>query len=256
MGRIANLFGWEVNEHFRVMAVVSGIIVVGIVFQHSLLRSIGEVTNSPGDIFGLRSMSGLTILLSATSSGFWITASFFIIILVSLVFRSGIEKGYELTLYSLPYSKLEVFSVKFLEGFTLSTLIVLLPALVLTFLNFSDVPAFLSSLARDERFLGLLILMMLGVLYVVSVVTFLSLSLRSMLATILSAFSIVIIPYLINAGLPPANLFNANVMTMLGEKYFSPLRLITGKSVAIYGLFVPAVLIGLSAVLAMRRDVK
>ncbi|WP_297520711.1 hypothetical protein [Thermococcus sp.] len=256
MGRTANLFGWEVNEHFRVMTVVSGILVVGIVFQHSLLRSIGEVTNAPGNFWGLRSMSGLTILLSATSSSFWITASFFIIVLVSLVFRSGIEKGYELTLYSLPYTKLEVFSVKFLEGFILSALIVLLPALVLTLINFSDVPAFLSSLLRDERFWGFLILMALGVLYVVSVVTLLSLSLRSMLATILSAFSLVIIPYLINAGLPPANLFNSYVMTMLGEKYFSLAGLITSKSVVIYGLLVPAVLIVSSAVLAVRRDVK
>lgn len=256
MGRISNLFGWEVNEHLRVMVVVSGIIVVGIVFQHSLLRSLGEVTNVPGNFLGLRSMSGLTILLSATSSSFWITSSFFIIVLVSLVFRSGIEKGYELTIYSLPYSKLDVFSVKFLEGFILSTLIAFLPALVLTFLNFSDVPAFLSSLVRDERFLGLLILMVLGVLYVVSVVTFLSLSLRSMLATILSAFSIVIIPYLINAGLPPADLFNATVMTMLGEKYFSLAQLITDKSVLISGLLIPAVLILSSAALAVRRDVK
>ncbi len=256
MGRTANLFGWEVNEHSRVMTVVSGIIVVGVVFQHSLLRSIGEVTNAPGSFWGLRSMSGLTILQSATSSGFWITASFFIIVLVSLIFRSGIENGYELTLYSLPYTKLEVFSVKFLEGFILSALIALLPALVLTLINFSDVPVFLSSLFRDERFWGLLILMALGVLYVVSVVTLLSLFLRSMLATILSAFSLVIIPYLINAGLPPANLFNANVMAMLGEKYFSLVGLVTSKSVAMYGLLVPAFLIVSSAVFAMRRDVK
>ncbi len=98
--------------------------------------------------------------------------------------------------------------------------------------------------------------MALGVLYVVSVVTLLSLFLRSMLATILSAFSLVIIPYLINAGLPPANLFNANVMAMLGEKYFSLVGLVTSKSVAMYGLLVPAFLIVSSAVFAMRRDVK
>ena len=256
MRRIINLLAWEFNEHLRVLVSAAGILTTGLVFQHRILISIGKFTSVPGSVSGLRSMSGLVITMSATSSSFWVTASFFILLLTALIFRAGIERGYELTAYSLPYSKLEVFSAKFLAGFLLSSLVVLLPILVLIPVNFADTPGFALSILTDGRFIGLVILILMAVLYVASVAVFLSVSLRNLLAALVFAFPVLIIPYLINVNLPPGNLFNSAAGDVLFGSYFSLGRLVMSRNVLTYGLFLPALLIVASALLTLRRDVK
>ncbi len=256
MGRIASLISWELNEHIRVLVAVTGVLTVGLIFQRGILVSMAEVTSNPGYVDGLESVSGHVIVRAVTSPGLWVVVSFFIALLVALVFRAGIEGGYGLTVYSLPYSKLEIFSMKLVSSVLLSFTVVLLPIFVLIPLNFADTPGFAASLLLGRHFIELTAVLVIAILYILSTTLFLSVLSRNMLATLVVAFPILTIPYLINANLPPRGFFNVAVMDALFGQYTSFGRLLTNSTIISFGILVPALLIAFSLLLTLRRDVR
>ncbi|NJF25494.1 hypothetical protein [Thermococcus sp. Bubb.Bath] len=255
MGRLMNLISWEINEHLRVLVTVIGIIAVAIILQHGLLTSTGMFGTVSTSVSGLPSMSGMVLVRAATSSGLWITLSFFTAVLAAFTFRSGIEGGYELTLYSLPYRKYEIFLAKLFTVFLLSLSLLFVPMFVLIPINFADTPGFVLSLFTGERFIVFSVLLLLGILYIISVTIFLAVSLRSMLAALVVAFPVLVTPYLLNANLPPSSfLSKAQVLALVKGHIF--LKFLPQRSIVLYGIVLPGVLILTSLVMVNWRDVK
>jgi len=256
MGRIVSLISWELNEHIRVMVAVTGVLTVGLIFQRGILVSMVELTSNPGYVDGLQSVSGHVIVRAVTSPGLWVVASFFITLLVALVFRAGIEKGYGLTVYSLPYSKLEIFSMKLISSVLLSFTVVLLPVFVLIPLNFADTPGFVASLLLGQHFIELTVVLIIAILYILSTALFLSVLSKNMLATLVVAFPILTVPYLTNASLPPRSFFNVDVMSVLFGQCTSIGRLLMNSTIVTFGILIPALFITGSLLLTLWRDVR
>ncbi|AHL21788.1 hypothetical protein [Thermococcus nautili] len=256
MGRRITLLSWELNDPIRVLITTLGILVTGYIFQHSLLTSTGEIGTVSTSVNGLNSMSGFVIARAITSEDFWIIATFFIAMLVTLTFRAGIEGRYELTTYSLPYSKSEIFAVKLLVSFLLSLLVVFVPFFVLVSINFAETPKFVLSLFTGERFMALLIVVFMAIFYILSLTLFLSVTLRNMFAVLVFAFPLLVIPYFVTANLPPGNLLRETAVSISTGEYFTLSQFLLQPRFVVGGLVVPLMLTLVSFVIILWRDVR
>ncbi|WP_460128361.1 hypothetical protein [Thermococcus prieurii] len=256
MGRLASLFFWEINDSPRVLVMAVGTFVIGLIFQHGLLVSLGQVGTVSQRVEGLHSMTGLVLVRAATSSNLWVVATFFVVVLTALAFRAGIERGYEAVVFSLPYSRAGVFCVKLVATLLMSVVILLVPIVLLTAVNLADVPRFDLSVLLGDRFLGLTIVLLAGLFYVVSIATLLATALRSMLMALVLAFPVLILPYLLGVNLPPRNfLFDVwSTLTVLTTD-FSLSWFITEK-ILLYGFIVPGAAVATSLLMILGRDVR
>jgi len=256
MGRIVTLLSWELNDPIKVLITALGILVNGYIFQHSLLISIGEIGTVSTFIDGLNSISGFVISRAITSEDFWVITTFFIAMLVTLTFRAGIEGRYELTTYSLPYSRPEIFAVKLLVSFLLSLLVVFIPFLVVVCVNFAETPKFVFSILTGERFVALFVVILMAIFYILSVTLFLSVVSRNMFAALVFSFPILVIPYFVSANLPPGDFLGETAGNVSVGGYFAISHFLIQTPFIVGGFVVPLILTLLSFMITLRGDVR
>ena len=252
----ASLISWEVSDPLKVLVAVITVPVfsylLGVGYLHSmaglaLIHGNEPPTFSPST--ATSSMSAHWLLIYPTLvPGFWILLSLFTSVVSVLTFRYDRDRGYALSLYSLPYSKLGIYLSKVASTLIFAVLASIFPLIaVAVFLN-ADLSPVLWSLLRSTPFLYELVLTFYFVFFVLSVSVLFGVLFRNMFLSFLAAFFVTVVPYFSSLILPPFLFIEGFRDVTNGATPFSPANVTTG-------LAVPIALLLLSLAIFTRRDV-
>ncbi len=157
----------------------------------------------------------------AMAMGFWVLLALGIAIFSIIGFRYDREKGYALSVYSLPYSKLEIFLGKPLSIFLLSVMALYIPILVIDIFPNVDTLHFIEAIILTRFYFNALIFALYFVLFSIAISTLSSVVLRSMFLAFIASFFLLVLPFFAGLDWPPFFFIFMILSLWLG---FRPLR--------------------------------
>ncbi|WP_430515129.1 ABC transporter permease [Pyrococcus woesei] len=251
MSRIKTLFMWELNDPLKVDILLAGMLLNTSILHRSYLIVMSSLTISIGTstLMDNPGNSPTTLVIEGVlrNFSFWMSSLLFLILLGVITFRLDRDSGYANSLYSLPYSKLEIFLVKFFTIIIFSAFLVFLPFFSVIVLSNFTIIDYLPSILFSDMIKFRLIMAIYTLLYSLSIITLLSLLSPNVFVGFIVSFLSIFIPIFLNiANIPPA-LF---ILSYYGS--VSPFD----QKLLISGMVVPAILLSLSGLLIDRRDVK
>ena len=250
------LISWEVNDPLKVLIAVITVPLLSYLLAAGYLHSMAGLANIQGSEPPTFSPSTATSSMSAQwlfvypslVPGFWILLSLFTSVISVLTFRYDRDRGYALSLYSLPYSKLGIYLSKVASTLVFAVLASLFPLIaVAVFLN-ADLSPVLWSLLGSTTFLYELVLTFYFVFFVLSVSVLFGVLFRNMFLSFLAAFFVTVVPYFSSLVLPPFSFVEGFTAVVNGATPFSPAN-------AAAGLALPVTLLLLSLFIFIRGDI-
>ncbi|WP_456423106.1 hypothetical protein [Thermococcus sp.] len=199
------------------------------------------------DILGSMTTEHLFTYLS-TTLGFWVLLALGISIFSVIGIRYDRERGYALSVYSLPYSKADIFLGKVFSVFILSFLAMYIPVFVVNvFLNV-DILRFIVRIIFTRFYLNALIFALYFLLFSMAISLFFSVVLRDMLLAFIASFFLLVLPFFGGLDWPPFSFVPMIHRALAGV---SPLEF----PYIIRGFLVPTLLFILSGLIFTRGDV-
>ena len=251
-----NLISWEVNDPLKVLVAVITVPVLSYLLAAGYLHSMAGLANIHGSEPPIFSPSTATSSMSAhwlfvyptLVPGFWILLSLFTSVVSVLTFRYDRDRGYALSIYSLPHSKLGIYISKVASTIIFAVLASIFPLLaVAVFLN-ADLFPVLWSILGSTTLLYELVLTFYFVFFVLSVSVLFSVLFRNMFLSFLAAFFVTVVPYFSSLIMPPFSFVEGFTDVVNGGTPFSPANALTG-------LALPIILLLFSLLLFLRGDV-
>ncbi len=180
--------------------------------------------------------------------GFWVLLALGIAIFSIIGFRYDREKGYALSVYSLPYSKLEIFLGKLLSIFLLSVMALYIPILVIDIFPNVDTLHFIEAIILTRFYFNALIFALYFVLFSIAISTLSSVVLQDMFLAFIASFFLLVLPFFAGLDWPPFFFIFMIPKSLAGISPFEAFFLF-------WGLVAPIVLVLLSGLIFLRRDV-
>ncbi|NJF25497.1 ABC transporter permease subunit [Thermococcus sp. Bubb.Bath] len=256
MRKLATLLRWELEDGVRLLLFALGVPALTYLLTVAYLKSQWSMTSLTG---GHPEAYGKDFILSSITAehffsypmlslGFWILLSLLVAVLSVLAFRYDRERGYALTVYSLPYSKVSIFIGKLLSVVILSLLALYIPLFLADFVPNADIASKVWEIVLSWRYLNLVIFATYFVLFSLSVSVLFSTLLRDMFLAFMGAFFVLVLPFFAGLSWPPFSFLPFMSRALTGA---SPLE----GSNLLWGLVIPAVLLFASSIAFTGRDV-
>ncbi|GAB6102061.1 hypothetical protein JCM16138_12840 [Thermococcus atlanticus] len=256
MGRLYTLFKWEVEDAIKNVLLFFGIVLIGLAMKESLMM---VTQTSPGG-FGLLTeilrkwRYGTYLVASSINSELalsdvWYLMSFIILLLGALTFRYDRDSGVAFSVYSLPYSNTEIFTIKLLSFLLYSFLLATVPFIYITITSYAGISRHLPDITSSFLVLAL-ILLTFGILYITSIATLVSLLSPNAFLAVIVGFAVIYASKILGMSGIPLQLF-IDAIYRCGSSDFA----ITAPSYLGWGLAFPLLLFTASLLLVRRRDV-
>ena len=256
MRRFSYIFTWELGDPLRLLLFLLGIPSLTYLLAVYYLRSqweVGSVSSHLPPVYNHSSFLGSITALHlfdypSLSTGFWVLLSLLVVVFSVIAFRYDRENGYALSLYSLPFGKGEVFTAKVLSALTLSLLSLYVPLLVIDVFPNVDILKVIREIVLTEQYFHLLVFATYFVLFSLSVSVFLSVILENMFLAFIASFFFLVLPFFAGLNWPP---FFFVPMLARSLSLASPFSM----DWLTWGLVIPALLLFVSELIFIRRDV-
>lgn len=249
---------WEISDPIKLI-----IFVIGSGF---LSLTIKEATY--GNILGAGALFEESVLASCLpfcfSQEFYIVLSILVPLLVGLSLRYDRDSGTALTFYTLPFSKGNVFLIKFLSSWFLTFLMVSISYFTVVTVTYSSIP---SLLIRSFLCKGMLISLLLFIgtvsLYTVSISSFFSCLSPNTFIAVIASFIFLYSPLIIGTSSLPYTLWtyglnsvSIEALLSMEKGFFVCTRAFFDMRTTIVSVGFPLILAILSFLITQMRDVQ
>ncbi|MDV3104338.1 ABC transporter permease subunit [Thermococcus waiotapuensis] len=255
MKRFLTLLSWEISDPLRLAIFLLGVPSLTYVLEVSYLKaqwevvSVSSTTFIPPTVPPINSVTAIHLFeYLSFSPGFWILLAFLVSVFSILAFRYDRERGYAFTVYSLPFTKGELFLAKTLSVLLASILFLYIPLLIVDLVPNADIIGVVKEITLTTRYFYLLVFATYFVLFSLSVSVTFSVLLRNMFLSFIASFFLLVLPFFADLSWPP---FSFVPMLEKSLCWVSPFE----SGWVLRGLVVPAVLLTLSGAVFVRGDV-
>ncbi|WP_457752006.1 hypothetical protein [Thermococcus sp.] len=253
---IKRVFLWELGDVLRFVIFLLLLFSLTYLLGTSYLRfqwGVGSFSGAHPPVYGsenaLGSMTAEHLFNYPTSSiGFWILLALGISVFSMMGIRYDRERGYAFSIYSLPYSKRDIFLGKLFSILLMSLLALYLPILIVDVFPNVDILRIVLGIVFTRLYLNALVFAFYFLIFSMAVSLFFSVLLRDMLLAFIASFFLLVLPFFAGLNWPPFSFVPMIHRALAGA---SPFEL----SYLASGLVFPASLIVLSAIIFTRRDV-
>ncbi len=256
MGRFKKLVAWELNDQLRLIIFLLGVPPLTYLLAVGYLRSQWEVSSvSSSHPFFYTTQSPLGSITAvhlfdylSLSSGFWVLLSLLVSIFSIMTFRYDRENGYALSVYSLPFTKREIFTAKMFSVLLLSSLSLYIPLLIVDVFPNADILNVIKGIILTRPYLHLLVFATYFVLFSLSVSVLFSVLLRNMFLAFIASFFLLVLPFFAGLNWPPFSFVQMLSKSLSGASPFDGFWLF-------WGLVTSALIVAFSGLVFTRRDV-
>ena len=256
MGRFKNLVAWELGDPLRLIIFLIGVPSLTYLLAVGYLRSQWDVSSftsaHPPVYKNLSPLGSITAVhlfdYLSLSVGFWILLSLLVSVLSVLTFRYDRERGYAFSVYSLPFTKGEMFTSKVLSALLLSLLSLYVPLLIVDVFPNADILKAVRGITFTGQYFHLLVFATYFVLFSLSISVFLAVTLRDMFLAFIASFFLLVLPFFAGLNWPPFSFVPMLARSLSGASPFEGTWPLTG-------LLAPAVIVLLSGLVFTRGDV-
>ena len=256
MNKFRTLLAWELSDSLRLIIFLLGIPSLTYLLAVGYLKSqweLGSVVFSRPPVYkGLSPLGSITAVhlfdYLSLSSGFWVLLALLVSILSVLTFRYDREHGYAFSVYSLPFSKGEIFTAKFFSALLLSLVSLYIPILIVDVFPNADILGVIRKILFTTQYCHLLVFATYFVLFSLSVSLLFSVLLRDMLLAFIASFFLLVLPFFAGLNWPPFSFVSMLPRSLSGASPFD-------FTWFLRGLIVPIALVLVSGLIFTRRDV-
>ncbi|WP_297512851.1 hypothetical protein [Thermococcus sp.] len=256
MGRWETLLSWEMGDPLRLAIFLFGVPSLTYLLGVDYLKPQWEIASislsqpplySHGSPLNSITAAHLFEYLSL-SAGFWILLALLISVFSILAFRYDREQGYAFSVYSLPFTKGELFAAKTLSVLLISLLLLYIPLLIVGIVPNADITGVIREITFTDRYFHLLIFATYFVLFSLSISVLFSVLLKNMFLAFIASFFLLVLPFFAGLHWPPFFFLSMLARSLSGASPFE-------TNWVLWGLVIPAALLLVSGLIFVRRDV-
>ncbi|MCD6524250.1 MAG: hypothetical protein J7K48_04545 [Thermococcus sp.] len=256
MGRLRTLLSWEIGDPLRLAIFLLGVPSLTYLLGVGYLKSQWEVVSvslpgrsiPPGGL-PLNSITAAHLFeYLSLSAGFWILLTLLVSVFSILAFRYDREQGYALSVYSMPFTKGELFVAKALSVLLISLLLLYIPLLIVDIVPNADIIGVIREITFTDRYFHLLVFATYFVLFSLSISVLFSVLLKNMFLAFIASFFLLVLPFFAGLHWPPFFFLSILARSLSGASPFE------GNWV-LWGFVIPAALLLVSGLIFVRRDV-